>query len=400
MLTADLALSFRRGDQIKPRLLDARDARRLGEAADLISIFREHAGRARRELDESLQEYVGTGTNYRVLRGMIKLLSDRCEFESEQTVEPFEIRRALFTSARAAHPIVTDEARTLVAEEAARTLALAPGELLAGLYADLPANQRLAAFQEPTPEELIHDYNLAQAQALLYHSVEMRLQVEPQAAEGYRELFGAIKAYRLIHTIRGDARAGYEVSLTGPLSMFHRSQKYGVQMAVFLPALLLCAGWRMRAEIEDRRGVAYFELDSRQNVLRSNLFNATPYRNPVIEKLAEAWSRAGCEWALEEGREVVAVGDAAFVPDFLVTHPSGRVFYLEILGFWTPRHVEERLAEFERCGVRNFVVAAWEELRGSREPLTRVPPNVILFKKNLDPSVVELTVNRLVSEGA
>ncbi|HYN86192.1 MAG TPA: DUF790 family protein [Pyrinomonadaceae bacterium] len=400
MLTADLALSFRRGDQIRPRLLDARDGRRLEEAAGLVSVFREHAGRARRELDEALQEYVGTGTNYRVLRGMIKLLIDRCEFEGDESIEPQEIRRALFTAARAAHPVVTEEARAAVAAEAARTLALAPEQLLAGLYADLPANQRLNAFQEPTPEELVHDYNLAQAQALLYRSVEMRLHVEPQTAEGYRELFGAIKAYRLIHAIRGDARQGYEVSLTGPLSMFHRSQKYGVQMAVFLPALLLCAGWRMRAEIDDRRGVAYFELDSRQTVLRSNLSGVTPYRNPAVEKLAESWSRAGCEWSLEEGREVVSVGDAAFVPDFLVTHPSGRVVYLEILGFWTPRHVEERLAEFERCGVRNFVVAAWEELRGTREPLARVPPNVIIFKKNLDPSVVELVVNRLVSEGA
>ncbi|HEX5708210.1 MAG TPA: DUF790 family protein [Pyrinomonadaceae bacterium] len=400
MLTADLALSFRRGDQIKPRLLDARDARRLAEAADLIAIFREHAGRARRELDESLQEYVGTGTNYRVLRGMIKLLNDRCEFDAEQEVEPQEIRRALFTAARAAHPVVTEDARTGVASEAARSLALAPEELLANMYADLPANQRLNAFEEPTPDELIADYNLAQAQALLYRSVEMRLQVEPQSAEGYRELFGAIKAYRLIHTIRGDARSGYEVSLTGPLSMFHRSQKYGVQMAVFLPALLLCAGWRMRAEIEDRRGVAYFELDSRQTILRSNLFGATPYRNPVIEKLSETWARAGCEWTLEAGREVVAVGESAFVPDFVVTHPSGRVVYLEILGFWTPRHVEERLAEFERAGVGNFVVAAWEELRGTREPLARVPANVILFKRSLDPSVVELTINRLIAEGA
>ena len=81
----------------------------------------------------------------------------------------------------------------------------------------------------------------------------MRLWVEPQAPEGFRELFGAIKAYRLIHTVKGNSREGYEVRLDGPVSIFHRSQKYGIQMAVFLPALLLCKGWRMRAEIQAQR---------------------------------------------------------------------------------------------------------------------------------------------------
>ena len=99
MLTADLALSWQRGDQIKPRYINTEDEEHLREAEDLIALFAEHEGAARASLEESLQEYVGTGTYYKTLRGLIKLLTDRCEFETSAPAEPSEIRRALFLKA-------------------------------------------------------------------------------------------------------------------------------------------------------------------------------------------------------------------------------------------------------------------------------------------------------------
>lgn len=395
-------MSWRRGGRIRPRWLDPDDGRYLQAASDLISLYEERIGGERRELEESLAEYVGAGTDYRVLRGLIKLLTDRCRFETAVDVDPSDIRRAIFLKAREHHPVIGgEESRARVASEASVQLGCAPEEALANLYADLPAEQRLLEFEPIGARELIDLYNLAQAQALLYRSVEMRLYVEPQGAEGYREIFNAIKAYRLIHKVHGSPTRGYEVRLNGPVSMFHRSQKYGVQMAVFLPALLLCAGWRMRAEINMKQGGSvFYELDGRQTQLRSHYFNVRGYENPLVEKFVESWERAGSSSTLEPGGEIISLGEGAFIPDFRVTHASGRVFYLEFLGFWTPEHLRERLSEFEVSRMRNFVLAAWEELRGSREPLANVPPNVVVFKKNLDPSIVELTINRLIAEEA
>ncbi|MBC7911049.1 MAG: DUF790 family protein, partial [Pyrinomonadaceae bacterium] len=76
----------------------------------------------------------------------------------------------------------------------------------------------------------------------------------------------------------------------------------------------------------------------------------------------------------------------------------GRRVYLEILGFWTPQHLKARMEEFAHSGMRNFIIAAWDELRGSREPPARVPPNVITFKRSLDPAIVELTIEKLLSD--
>jgi predicted nuclease of restriction endonuclease-like RecB superfamily len=397
MLTADLALSWRRGGRIHPRYVKTEDAAHLQEARDLIAVFHEHAGRTRALLEEALRDYVGTGTDYKILRGLIKLLMDRCEFETAIATDPAEIRRVLFLAARKFHPVVdNEEARAALAVEVAQQLGCASQVVLDNIYADLPENQILASFESLNATELLDRYNLAQAQALLYRCVEMRLDVGAQDAASYRELFAAIKAYRLIHSIKGNAREGYEIRLDGPVSMFHRSQKYGVQMAVFLPALLNCRNWRMSALINTKPvGNLSFELDSTQTQLRSHYLSDAPYESSALGTFAAKWAKYVSEWTLEASHEIIDLGESAFIPDFVLRHADGRRVFLEMLGFWTPDSLKARLEEFEHSGMKNFIIAAWDELRGTREPPARVPSNAITFKRSLDPAIVELTIEKL-----
>jgi len=110
MLTSDLALSWQRGNQIRPRYVRAEDDGWLETASALIELFREHQGCTRAELDAALEDYVGTGTDYKILRGLIKLLMDRTEFAAGVEVTPADLRRAVFLKARGAHPL-TDASR-------------------------------------------------------------------------------------------------------------------------------------------------------------------------------------------------------------------------------------------------------------------------------------------------
>src|SRR5215475_4810986 len=105
MLTSDLAMNRVRGGRIEPYTINPADKSYLEMAGDLIRIFAEHAGERRAELDRELDEYVGTGTDYRILRGLIKLLLDACEFETASAILPADIRRALFMKARLHHPV-------------------------------------------------------------------------------------------------------------------------------------------------------------------------------------------------------------------------------------------------------------------------------------------------------
>lgn len=397
MLTADLSINYRRGDKVFPYSIKTDNADYLRDTHNLIEIFQEFIGKTRGELEHELEEYVGTGTDYKILRGLIKLLMDRCEFETSSVADPSEIRQKVFLEARKFQPVFPNsEQRSEVLETVAKELKTTATVINTNLYADLPAQQHLISFETTTPQNLLDRYNLAQAQAILYKCVEMKIRVLPSTTENYRAIFGWIKHFGLIHSIVGNASNGYEITLTGAASLFHRSQKYGIQMSVFLPALLLCGNWKMTAEITSKYGKnLFYELTSEQTQLISNRYDEPEFENPLFGKLKKDWEKSKCAWQLSDNNEVIDLGKTAFIPDFALVSPMGEKIYLDVLGFWTPKSLKKRLDEFQAVNFKNFIIAAWQELRGSREEAAFTSENVLFFKSSLKPFALEELAERL-----
>jgi len=105
-------------------------------------------------------------------------------------------------------------------------------------------------------------YNLALAQAVLYDATEMRIRVW----DHFGTVFSYVKLFGLMHRIypidsdgervaNTDQAAGYEAVLDGPASLFSKSQKYGIRMANFLPALpsVTAGRWLVRSSSTRRR---------------------------------------------------------------------------------------------------------------------------------------------------
>src|SRR5438105_15391547 len=100
------------------------------------------------------------------------------------------------------------------------------------------------------------------------------------------------------------------------------------------------------------------------------------------------WAKSASGWELAPGKEVIALGACAFIPDFIISHADGRVCYLELLGFWTPRYLDERINEFARAGFTRYLVAVSDELRGRRDKPLTLPAHVIPYKTQLTPSAI------------
>lgn len=400
MLTSDLAVNWRRGDKITPRLLKTNDAGYLRAAGILVEIFEDFVGKTRGELEKELEEYVGTGTDYRILRGFIKLLVDRSEFETASVAEPSEIRQKVFLEAGKFQPVLPDsKQKSEVLKTVADEFQTSPETIFTSLYADLSAQQKLIRFETIAPPDLLDRYNLAQAQALLYKCVEMKILVAPSDAANYRSIFGWIKHFGLIHTVAGNSADGYEITLTGAASLFNRSQKYGIRMAVFLPALLLCAKWKMSAEIAQKAGGnLFYELSSEQTELNSCYFDEPEYQNSDIEKLKKNWEKSAAGWQLRENKEVVNLGRTAFIPDFVLVSPNDEKIYLDVLGFWTPKSLKKRLEEFQAAHFQKFIFAASQELRGSREEPLWTSENVVFYKTKIEPNLLIETAENLSGE--
>lgn len=392
MLTADLLLTRSEGPYLYPRYIKVDAPRFVRMAEELIAIYASSQGKTRRELNDELNRYAEDSTDYRIQRGLAKLLSDDCcEFTERSVAPPAEVRRRVFTLARENHPIVLHPdlihpvTKDEVLLEVAQEYQTDPAQIAWAMYADLAEHHILTRFDPPTPQWLLHRYNVALAQALLYRCVQMRLSVFRNIPSRYKQLFKFIKFYQLMHAIQGDLDSGYEVLLDGPVSLFRLSQKYGVQLAVFLPALLLCTRWKMEAEIVMPDGTRrFFPLDESAGLV-SHYRDSTMYDSLLERTFAERFAEVASGWQIEREVAIINLKDTVFIPDFAFRHTDGRTALLEIVGFWRPDYLERKLMKLKRAGRADMVVAVSADLNVGEADLRDVPGSVLFFKRRLNP---------------
>src|SRR5262249_34820653 len=187
--------------------------------------------------------------------GLAKLLEDRCDFEVAASLPPEQIREAVFRAATARRqaPAATDMRtafdRAGVLAGAAAQLELTPEQVGQGLFADLKSEQCLIRFDAITAERLLERYNVALAQAVLLRSTGLEVHLRGETPARYRQLLRLVKFHRLVCDVVDGAPGEYVLRLDGPLSLFSATQKYGLQLALFLPAVLRCREFHLKAEL-------------------------------------------------------------------------------------------------------------------------------------------------------
>jgi predicted nuclease of restriction endonuclease-like RecB superfamily len=187
-----------------------------------------------------------------------------------------------------------------------------------------------------------------------------------------------------------DEAVGYEAILDGAASLFSQTQKYGIRMANFLPALPLCDRWEMHADIlDDTRGVRgatattrSFDLDHTDDI--SSHYSAQGEFDSDVERtLARKWERATTDWQLVREDDVLDLGDEVMIPDFALEHPDGLRAILEIVGFWTPEYLEDKLAKIRAAERGNLIIAVSERLDCSDEDFEGVDDRILWFKSGI-----------------
>jgi uncharacterized protein len=393
-----------RGRLVPHRLLKD-DPQALEVAEELSGLYAEHVGSPRSRLEEELaarEEELGPRLDprrgFRIVRALSKLLEERATWTSPTGADPYTIRTRIFELAAALpEPPAADpgllEVPTrddVLSQVAAETGIEDPAALM---YADRQGAQLLEGFEEPSPEELIARYNVAQVQGVLYAARE--LVVDLGEGADARLVFHYVKRLGLIYALE-PIRRGYRLRLDGPLSIFGATRKYGLRLAKFLPGLLLTSPWKLSATVEWKDREVYLELDSETSGLESHYLGPKEEHEAdhVREAFVRAWERAKDTggWELETGANVLSFPEqkAALVPDFALERAGERV-HLEILGFWSERNLVERVALLREARKRGHrvLVAVSEKLGASPEVLSEaVEGGVIPFKDRLAPKAV------------
>lgn len=429
MLTADLARSRTTGDAIKPLFIDPTDENYRETARQLLELFDSHLGESKGDLEDAIDDLTVADTDYKIVQGLAKLLLDECEFEVTSPVEPREIRQHLFEKANERYPVVRqptlgdDTQKIEVYSAVADELGISLEACYRGMYADLEENKRLVQIGTRTADQyaktgeqstttttltgssddeyehtdltvdwLVTRYNLALAQAVLYDATEMRIRVW----DHFGTVFSYVKLFGLMHRIypidsdgkrveRTGRADGYEAILDGPASLFSQSQKYGIRLANFLPALPLCDRWEVTATVlidETVGETRQFRLDDTDG-LDSHYSTGRRFDSDLEQTLAQKWERATTDWELLREDDVFDLGDEVMIPDFAIEHPDGRRAILEIIGFWTPEYLESKLKKIRQADAENLLVAVSEQLDCSNDDFGETSERVLWFKTGI-----------------
>ncbi|MBA3923630.1 MAG: DUF790 family protein, partial [Nostocaceae cyanobacterium] len=235
MLPTDLLTSRQNGEEIVPKKLKIEQPS-LEIAIELIACFHEAVGDTQGELERQLLELEGDTPDFKVKRGLAHILkSSFCTFEVVSPLEPPMLRERVF--AVAANSLTSRESTiqtlTQVANELSHELEreVLPEQVRQGLYADLIENRILTVFDAPTPENLLHRYNLSQVQGVFYRASQLILHAHRNDPGEYKLLFRYLKLFQLMAYIEGDADHGFTITVDGPTSLFNPSTRYGLAIA-------------------------------------------------------------------------------------------------------------------------------------------------------------------------
>lgn len=392
-------------NRLVPLYLKPDSAEYLRAARQLIATYRAAPNRTRGEIEDGLKELVGEGPGALIHQGLAKLLEDRCEFEVASELTPDALREAVFESA-AKHRADAAKAgvpfdRNTVLAEVSELLALPTESIDRGLFADLKDEQRVLSFDDCTPEFLLNRYNVALAQAVLLRSIGMEVRVWGETPARFRQLFRAVKFHKLIATIRSTDGNSYTLTLDGPLSLFSSTQKYGLQLALFLPAILHCKAYELKATVRwgAERIEKHFSLTPADG-LKSHLPDFGVYTPREIGHFEQNFRESVEGWTLASDPAPQTVEGTTWVPDFTLTHTaSGKSLFVEVLGFWRKMNIEAHYKRLHRGLPGKFLLVISEAYRADETDEVTLGNEVYRYKRTPSASEVARIAAGLLGVG-
>jgi len=401
VLTSNLLRVRRKQGVLVPSYLLGKQRRRLEPVAEaLVQALAAHRGRRRATVEAALQAVDHRPGDRIVVAGLCKLLLDRCEFAFEEGAEPAAIREQVFWLAAARRQGLGARDRfdrDGVLHEAAAALELEPAEVEERLFADLKGNERLLDIRRITPAALLERYDVALAQGVLLRATQVTVDLEGESPGRARQLFRAARFHGLLHRVARLPGGHYRIELDGPFSLFSAVQKYGLKLALFLPAVLRCRHWQLGADVlwGKQREPLRFELSPAQRLVPHD--RRITGVAPELDLFVTGFAKLDSSWSVAANDEVFALpGEAACVPDLVFeSQDTGEQVFLEAFGFWSRQAVWQRIETIERGFPSRIILAVSKHLRVSEEALDEgTSADLYVYRASMRPKAVLALLER------
>ena len=194
-------------------------------------------------IDRGRKEIEVRSKNHKVIRGLFLLMERRGKFRSPSLLDASEIRRQIFS--RATLPVLDEKTRMEIFMNIASELKTDVGSVQNAMYGDKESEQILAENLEMDPEDLCKAFNMEQVETILMHSVSMEIR-------GVKDWYGIlrrVKTLGLLCTIHAGEQGIESLSVSGPMSVLERSERYGMRVARLFRTICRETSWEIEASI-------------------------------------------------------------------------------------------------------------------------------------------------------
>ncbi|MFO0938413.1 MAG: DUF790 family protein [Gemmataceae bacterium] len=403
MLTGNLLRVRTVRNRIVPYYLSPDEPEWLAAAERMLLVYRDATGRTRGEIESDIEELTPEGPHQLIFRGLAKLLDDRCEYDAEGEFPPETIRESAFRLAsefrKAAEKSGVAFDRDIILQDVAQELSLTRDQVDVGLFADLKAEQRVVRFESCSADFLIKRYNVALAQAVLIRSTGLDVRLWDETPNRFRALFRAAKFHKLICSIRSGPDDSYLLQLDGPLSLFSSTQKYGLQLAMWLPTLMHCQQYELQARLTwgAQRKERLFLLSSKDG-LPSHTPDFGQFRPKELDIFAQNFTKLAEDWTIAADPVPVPLGEEVWVPDFRLTHRRGTVIDLEVVGYWRRVSVERQIAKLTEHRPRQFLLLVGDQYKADEDAVPFTHTCLVRYKRTPSAADVLKAANALRGE--
>lgn len=310
----------------------------------------------------------------RAIDGVLCVLDDEYGDRVEASVTPSVARRAAFEAAAA--QAVLDRAAAL--EAAAAALGTTPPLLERALFAD-HARERCLAHPErpPAPHEVVERYNLRLLLGLLACSEDLTVTVTSHV----RSVARYAKLSQLICTFE-ERPGALAIHVSGPLSLFRFTLKYGRALARFAPAALATPGFALeaKAHLGDDEGPVVVRAQAGDPLPRGHALPEV-YDSKLERQLVRDFEKLGTGWHIRREGAAIEAGGRTFYPDFVFARGASRVL-VEVVGYFTPSYLAAKLDALAAARAHRVVVAIDESLGCADGEIPAA--GVVRFKKRVD----------------
>ena len=365
MLNKDLIRYRRMKDRLKPSFIDVSDWRMLKLAEQLLTVYANSTGMTRSEIDEQVTMIINGQRDLKLGKGLNKICQDRTDFGKTHEIDYPAQRKELFlASAAILKESSFDDYHDFQMEVFRRTEKF--GEFAQGeFYNDLPQNETLVNFKVLNPRQLLERYNCSLVQSLLLHAGEISLEISGAHPQKLRRLFKYLKFFRLLADIRCTKFKGrgknkepsiIKMTIDGPASLFENTNKYGLQLASFFPAIPDLEKWSLSSTVKLNNKYFVLKVDQKSGLV-SHYRNFSSYVPEEIKIFHNQFKEKAKGWEVIGNTPFIhsKAGEMIF-PDLSFENSEGKIFHLELFHRWHMAPLLRRLEECEDPAFENLII--------------------------------------------